>query len=222
MKMVLIDFVQNLMKVCLRTPFEDQAERSSRVNQAMELLVRVRLRPGLRWFGRYVATDRKVWSVEWLSDRFIRGSSDRSSGLVGCYVATDSFAGRSVLSGLLVLLREECDKIGTAPCEGCLRTLVEGIKPFVVRPGVEILKTCFPREDYELSSRNLTRVFDTMPRDVRDQCTEFMGRPRSNHGFRGCDEDVSRYCKDVFTRIAKDVVGHASDRGAFVLTLRSC
>ena len=40
-----------------------------------------------------------------------------------------------------------------------------------------------------------SRVFDTMPRDVRDQCTEFMGRPRSNHGFRGCDEDVSRYCK---------------------------
>uniref|UniRef100_A0A0D3CGD0 Uncharacterized protein n=1 Tax=Brassica oleracea var. oleracea TaxID=109376 RepID=A0A0D3CGD0_BRAOL len=44
MKMVLIDFGLNLMKGCLRTPFEDQAERSSRVNQEIELLVRVRLR----------------------------------------------------------------------------------------------------------------------------------------------------------------------------------
>ena len=35
-------------------------------------------------------------------------------------------------------------EIGSAPCEGCLRTFVEGIKPFVVHPGVEILKTCFP------------------------------------------------------------------------------
>ncbi|WZZ60503.1 hypothetical protein YC2023_060610 [Brassica napus] len=42
-KMVLIDFGLNLMKGCLRTPFEDQAERSSRVNQEIELLVRVRL-----------------------------------------------------------------------------------------------------------------------------------------------------------------------------------
>ena len=80
-------------------------------------------------------------------------------------------------SGLVTLLKVECDKIRDAPCEGCLRTIVEGMKPFVVRPGVEILTTCFPvrplrssyvssrgnraftwvkREDYELSSRNLT------------------------------------------------------------------
>uniref|UniRef100_A0A0D3CRJ0 Uncharacterized protein n=1 Tax=Brassica oleracea var. oleracea TaxID=109376 RepID=A0A0D3CRJ0_BRAOL len=44
MKMVLIDFGLNLMKGCLRTPFEDYAKRSSRVNQEIELLVRVRLR----------------------------------------------------------------------------------------------------------------------------------------------------------------------------------
>ena len=47
-------------------------------------------------------------------------------------------------SGLFVLLKLECDKIRAAPCEGCLRTLVERIKPFVVRPGFEILTTCFP------------------------------------------------------------------------------
>ncbi|WZZ88325.1 hypothetical protein YC2023_116904 [Brassica napus] len=57
---------------------------------------------------------------------------------------------------MFTVLKVECDKIRYAPCEGCLRTLVEGIKSFVVRPGVEILTTCFPREDYELSSRNLT------------------------------------------------------------------
>ncbi|WZZ70982.1 hypothetical protein YC2023_082352 [Brassica napus] len=94
-------------------------------------------------------------------------------------------------SCLFTLLKVECDKIGAAPCEGFLRTLVEGIKPFV-------------REDYELSSRNLTldarilakrkflgsriRVFDTMPRDVRNQCARFRARSRSNHGFRGCDD----------------------------------
>ncbi|WZZ44842.1 hypothetical protein YC2023_041101 [Brassica napus] len=32
------------------------------------------------------------------------------------------------------------------------------------------------------------RVFDTMPRDVRDQCAGFRARPRSNHGIRGCDD----------------------------------
>uniref|UniRef100_A0A0D3D3T2 Uncharacterized protein n=1 Tax=Brassica oleracea var. oleracea TaxID=109376 RepID=A0A0D3D3T2_BRAOL len=45
LKKVLIDFGLNLMKGCLRTPFEDQAKRSSieRVNQEIELAVRVRL-----------------------------------------------------------------------------------------------------------------------------------------------------------------------------------
>ena len=39
-------------------------------------------------------------------------------------------------SGLFTLLKVESDKIRAAPCEGWLRTLVAGIKPFVVRPGV--------------------------------------------------------------------------------------
>uniref|UniRef100_A0A0D3EC76 Uncharacterized protein n=1 Tax=Brassica oleracea var. oleracea TaxID=109376 RepID=A0A0D3EC76_BRAOL len=51
MKMVLIDFRLNLMKGCLRTLFEDQAERSSRMNQEIELLVRVRLMIWLRYMG---------------------------------------------------------------------------------------------------------------------------------------------------------------------------
>ncbi|WZZ27322.1 hypothetical protein YC2023_010723 [Brassica napus] len=42
-----------------------------------------------------------------------------------------------VVSGLLALPRVECDKIGAAPYDGCLRTLVEVIKPFVVRLGVK-------------------------------------------------------------------------------------
>ncbi|WZZ86613.1 LOW QUALITY PROTEIN: hypothetical protein YC2023_115192 [Brassica napus] len=36
------------------------------------------------------------------------------------------------------------DKIGAAPYDGCLRTLVERIKPFVVRLGVKVLMTSFP------------------------------------------------------------------------------
>ncbi|KAF3552913.1 hypothetical protein F2Q69_00013339 [Brassica cretica] len=36
------------------------------------------------------------------------------------------------------------DKIGAAPYDGCLRILVEGIKPFVVRRRVKVLMTCFP------------------------------------------------------------------------------
>ena len=51
---------------------------------------------------------------------------------------------RSVKSGLLALLKVERDKIGAAPYDGCIRTLVEGIKPFVVRLGVKVLMTCFP------------------------------------------------------------------------------
>ena len=32
------------------------------------------------------------------------------------------------------------------------------------------------------------RVFDTMPRDVRDKCAGFRARPRFTPGFRGCDD----------------------------------
>ena len=48
-----------------------------------------------------------------------------------------------MVSGLLALLKVERDKIGAAPYDGCLRTLVEGIKPFVVRLGVKVLMTHF-------------------------------------------------------------------------------
>uniref|UniRef100_A0A0D3ASE4 Uncharacterized protein n=1 Tax=Brassica oleracea var. oleracea TaxID=109376 RepID=A0A0D3ASE4_BRAOL len=50
------------------------------------------------------------------------------------YVATELWF---VVSGLLALLRVERDKVGAAPYDGCLRTRVEGIKPFVVRLGVK-------------------------------------------------------------------------------------
>ncbi|WZZ51310.1 hypothetical protein YC2023_051417 [Brassica napus] len=123
------------MKGCLRTPFEDQAKRSSRVNQEIELLVRVRL----------------------------------------------------------------VIRLPTYPCRRD--------QAFVVRPGVEILKTCFPREDYELSSRNLTlsellySVFDTMPRDVRDQCAGFRARPRFNHSLGGAMTTLAYVCRIVFDLI---------------------
>ena len=49
-----------------------------------------------------------------------------------------------MVSGLLALLKVERGKIGAAPYDGCLRTLVEGIKPFVVRLGVKVCMTSFP------------------------------------------------------------------------------
>ena len=49
-----------------------------------------------------------------------------------------------MVSGLLALLKVERDKIGAAPDDGCLRILVEGIKPFVVCLGVKVLMTSFP------------------------------------------------------------------------------
>ena len=49
-----------------------------------------------------------------------------------------------MVSGLLALLKVERDKFGAAPYDGCLRTLVEGIKPFVVRLGVKVCMTSFP------------------------------------------------------------------------------
>ncbi|KAF3501018.1 hypothetical protein F2Q69_00043291 [Brassica cretica] len=65
---------------------------------------------------------------------------------LGRYVATEPCScsvATSVVSGLLALLKLERDKIGAAPYDGCLRTLVEGIKPFVVRLRVKVLMTSF-------------------------------------------------------------------------------
>ena len=53
-----------------------------------------------------------------------------------------------MVSGLLALLRVERDKIGAAPYDGCLRTVVEGIKSFVVPLGVKVLTTCFSSETF--------------------------------------------------------------------------
>uniref|UniRef100_A0A0D3D4F1 Uncharacterized protein n=1 Tax=Brassica oleracea var. oleracea TaxID=109376 RepID=A0A0D3D4F1_BRAOL len=153
MKMVLIDFRLNLMKGCLRTPLKDQAERSSRVNQEIELLVRVRLRPScvsarsLRsdrtWLDRSLHSDQA-----WRSDRAVCVRSDRAWLVCGPMAILELVRGRfgyvSVVSGLLALLKVERDKIGAAPYDGCLRTLVEGIKPFVVHLGVKVLMTGFP------------------------------------------------------------------------------
>ena len=58
---------------------------------------------------------------------------------------------RSVKSGLLTLLKVKRDKIGAAPYDGCLRTLVEGIKPFIVRPGLKVLMTSFPARPLQSS-----------------------------------------------------------------------
>ncbi|KAF2608813.1 hypothetical protein F2Q68_00044262 [Brassica cretica] len=122
------------------------------------------------------------------------GPTRRTGELDGAFGPTRPFGELDGASGPIRPF-VECDKIRAEPCEGCLRTLVEGIKPFVVHPGVEILKTCFSvrplrsmrklagfSEDARIFAKrqilgSRIRVFDTMPRDVRDQCAGFRTRP---------------------------------------------
>uniref|UniRef100_A0A0D2ZTH9 Uncharacterized protein n=1 Tax=Brassica oleracea var. oleracea TaxID=109376 RepID=A0A0D2ZTH9_BRAOL len=189
----------------------------------------------------------------------------------------------SVVSGLLALLRVERDKIGAAPYDGCLRTLVEGIKPFVIRLGVKVLMTCFPvrplwsslyvevirhvaTDDIFSAVRKLAGFLKTHEYWPRDKfwdlvsecfilCLEMLETSVLGLGqdlglitalggsmttstyisrivfnlipsrFKVCDM-FSAYVtcvvwlgvKDVFTQLAKDVVGQGLDHGS--LTLR--
>ncbi|KAF3539410.1 hypothetical protein F2Q69_00022201 [Brassica cretica] len=106
--------------------------------------------------------------------------SDRAERTLGRYVATE---------------------LGSSSVATCLRTLVEGIKPFVVRRGVKM-------EDYELSSHarilakrqilgSRIKVFDTMPRDVRDHCAGFRARPRFS-AYMTCMVGTEHLSKDNF------------------------
>ncbi|KAF2550974.1 hypothetical protein F2Q68_00033528 [Brassica cretica] len=52
-----------------------------------------------------------------------------------------------------------------------------------------------------------SRIFDIMPRDVRDQCAGFRARPRSHHGFRGCDDYF-----DLPTNLSVDITLFESSR----------
>ncbi|KAF3502356.1 hypothetical protein F2Q69_00042882 [Brassica cretica] len=56
-----------------------------------------------------------------------------------------------------------------------------------------LCKSCGISEDARILAKrqilgSRIKVFDTMPRDVRDQCAEFRARPRFTPGFRGCDD----------------------------------
>ena len=45
------------------------------------------------------------------------------------------------------------------------------------------------------------RAFDTMPRDVRDQCAWFRARLRSNHGFRAAMTTLTYVSRIIFDLI---------------------
>ena len=56
-----------------------------------------------------------------------------------------------------------------------------------------VCKSCGISEDARILAKrqilgSRIKVFDTMPRDVRDQCAGFRARPRFTPGFRGCDD----------------------------------
>nr|VDD23449.1 unnamed protein product [Brassica oleracea] len=152
------------MKGCLRTPFEDQAERSSRVNQEIELLVLVRLRPSLAR-ARSLRRDRRPSSVRAWSLRI-----DRAVCMCGSCVVT------------------------------------------------ELARILAKRQI--LGSR--IKVFDTMPRDVRDQCAGFRARPRFTPVIGAVVTQLFWLCmKVVLSFIAKDVVAKGLDHDTFVLSIRS-
>uniref|UniRef100_A0A0D3E918 Uncharacterized protein n=1 Tax=Brassica oleracea var. oleracea TaxID=109376 RepID=A0A0D3E918_BRAOL len=124
------------MKGCLRTPFEDQAERSSRVNQEFELLMHVRLVIGCQSWKQSMS---RIMPQSFYVPRVLSLKSCPS-----CLSPRTPYilSPRSVASGLLALLNVERDKIGAAPYDGCLCTLVTGVKPFVVRLGVKFSAVC--------------------------------------------------------------------------------
>ena len=54
-------------------------------------------------------------------------------------------------------------------------------------------KSCRISEDARILAKrqilgSRIKVFDTMPRDVRDKCAGFRARPRFTPVFRGCDD----------------------------------
>nr|VDC96426.1 unnamed protein product [Brassica oleracea] len=176
MKKVLIDFKLNLMKGCLRTPFEDKAERSSieRVNQEIELPAQVRLNDVD--FEEYPNFLYSVGSSRCLviHCRFIREiqiSFERTSSLrfPNCkvpMVTPIETKRESVRSDH----RRVCYENGMkAPCSVKLTHLAKDARILVKR---KILGSSI-------------RVFDTMPRDVRDQCAEDRARP-SLAWLQGC------------------------------------
>ncbi|KAF3539666.1 hypothetical protein F2Q69_00023814 [Brassica cretica] len=81
-----------------------------------------------------------------------------------------------------------CCYVATSFCAGCYAaTLFES---FAARFFCE---TCGISEDAQILAKrqifgSRIKVFDTMPRDVRDQCAGFRARLRFTPGFRGCDD----------------------------------
>ncbi|KAF3541276.1 hypothetical protein F2Q69_00021597 [Brassica cretica] len=73
------------------------------------------------------------------------------------------------------------------------RTLGHYIATERDRRSVTTVYTCGISEDARILAKrqilgSRIKVFDTMPRDVRDQCAGFRARPRFTPGFRGCDD----------------------------------
>ncbi|KAF3503949.1 hypothetical protein F2Q69_00043685 [Brassica cretica] len=75
-----------------------------------------------------------------------------------------------------------------------VRDVFTQIAEDVVGQGLDhVCKSCGISEDARILAKrqilgSRIKVFDTMPRDVRDQCAGFRARPRFTPGFRGCDD----------------------------------
>ncbi|KAF2618105.1 hypothetical protein F2Q68_00038954 [Brassica cretica] len=124
-------------------------------------------------FGRYLAT----WSA---LDRSLH--SNRTKGLVGRNVETDSFAGRSLRSDRPSGLDGRFGR-------------------YVPTDRVAYSVATRSRVGRYVATDRMAWVFDTMPRDVRNQCAALRAIPRSNQGFRGAMTTSTYVSRIVFDLI---------------------
>nr|VDD51306.1 unnamed protein product [Brassica oleracea] len=187
------------MKGCLRTPFEDQAERSPRVNQEIELLVRVRLRPSTPRLAKpsMLRSDRSTPFSATSTPRSDRSTPPR-------HVATEALVsfGRYV---------------ATSFCAGCYAaTLFASFSDF----------SCFAMlQGISLSPR--FGKHSGLTTDVRSQnccsCLDLICdrgiRTKGSRKFVPGKRHPPITCFACF--IAKDVVAKGFDHDTFVLSIRS-
>uniref|UniRef100_A0A0D3ATJ1 Uncharacterized protein n=1 Tax=Brassica oleracea var. oleracea TaxID=109376 RepID=A0A0D3ATJ1_BRAOL len=184
------------MKGCLRTPFEDQAECSSRVNQEIELLVHVRLRPS-HVRARLLRSDRAL-----PESRSLR--SDRTVYVLGRDIATE-------LQGELGRYLTTCF------CAGCYAATLfasfSDFSCFEMLQGI-ILSPAFGKHSgltTDVRSQNCCSCLDLIcDRGVRTKgWRKFV--PGKTH--------PPIPCFAVLSFIAKDVVAKGLDHDTFVLSI---
>lgn len=95
----------------------------------------------------------------------------------------------------------ECDKIGSGPYDGCLRTLDGRIKPFIVRLGVKILRPVFQRDLYGL----VVCYVDIIGHVSEDGilCWIFVSLERMFSGLKACAVESQPLCDFLMNCVSR-------------------